>query len=136
MDNTLLISKYILAQLESSEAVTEILGDDPHKIFPMIQPDSLTYPYIVYQRTSLMPTYTKDVGLCMGWTNSINITIKCISDDYVNSLELANAVRNSLEGFYLQDEYIKIDPVEISSATEYTVDDVYVQEIILNINAE
>lgn len=136
MDNTLLINKYILTQLESSEAISDILGNDEHKIFPLIQPDALTFPYIVFQRTSLMPTYTKDVALGMGWTNAINISVKCISDDYVISLELANAVRNSLEGYYYQDDAIRIDPIELLSATEYALDDIFVQELTFNIYAE
>lgn len=136
MDNTLLINKYILAQLESSEAISDILGDDEHKIFPLIQPDTLTFPYIVFQRTSLIPNYTKDAALGIGWTNTINISIKCMSDDYVISLELANAVRNSLEGYYYSDEYIRISPIELLSATEYTIDDIFVQELTFNIYAE
>ena len=98
MDNSLLINKYILSFLENSEAVTEILGSDEHKIFPLIQPDSLTFPYIVFQRSSVYPQYTKDlyIGSGFGWTNTVNVIIKCVSNDYIESVELANPVKTVL----------------------------------------
>ena len=137
MDNSLLINKYILSFLENSEAVTEILGSDEHKIFPLIQPDSLTFPYIVFQRSSVYPQYTKDlyIGAGFGWTNTVNVIIKCVSNDYIESVELANAVRNTLEGRSYADEDIKIDPIQLSSATEYTNDvDVLIQDLTFEIS--
>lgn len=137
MDNSLLINKYILSFLENSELVTDIIGDDQHKIFPLLQPDSLSFPYIVFQRSSVYPQYTKDlyVGAGFGWTNTVNVIIKCISDDYVTSLELANAVRNTLEGKIYKDADICIDPIQLSSATEYTLEnEAFVQDLTFEIS--
>lgn len=139
MDNSLLINKYILSFLEDSELVTEILGEDEHKIFPLIQPESLTFPYIVFQRSSVIPEYTKDLylGAGVGWTNTVNINVKCISDQYDEGLLLANAVRNTLEGKSYSDEDIKIDIIQLASAIEYTTDtDTFVQELTFEISVE
>lgn len=139
MDNSLLINKYILNFLENSELVTEIIGSDEHKIFPLIQPESLTFPYIVFQRSSVIPEYTKDLylGAGIGWTNTVNVTIKCISDEYDESLLLANAVRNTLEGKSYSDADINIDIIQLVSATEYTTDiDIFIQELTFEIPVE
>lgn len=139
MDNSLLINKYILSFLENSELVTEILGSDAHKIFPLIQPDSLTFPYIVFQRSSVIPEYTKDLylGAEVGWTNNVNVVIKCISDEYDEGLLLANAVRNTLEGKSYSDNDIQIDIIQLASAVEYTLEtDAFVQELTFEISVE
>lgn len=139
MDNSLLINKYILSFLENSSEVTDILGNDQHKIFPLIQPSSLTYPYIVFSRSSLNVEYTKDVyiGAGFGWTNTVTVTIKCVSDEYDVALELANAVRHTLEGLSYKDENINIDIITLSSALEYPFDaESFVQELIFEVSVE
>ena len=136
-DNTLLISKYIQKTLENNEEVKAILGNDQHKIFPLLQPDTLSFPFIVHSRQSLNVTYTKDLVYCMGWTNTIQYVVTCVSNEYIQCLELANAVRHSLEGFYLKNDDIHINPIMLQNVSEYTVDnDAYVEELTFTIQAE
>lgn len=72
-----------------------------------------------------------------GWTNTVTVIIKCVSNDYVESAEIANAVRNTLEGRRYMDNDIKIDSILLTSASEYSVDsDVFVQELTFEISAE
>ena len=129
-DNSLLISKYIQKALEDSQEVKAILGNDQHKIFPLLQPDTLAFPFIVHSRNNLTVRYTKDAGLGYGWDNEITYTVSCVSNEYVQCLELANAVRHSLETYHLKDENILIHPIELINVTEYTVEnDAFVEEL-------
>ena len=130
-DNSLLISKYFQSILENNEEIRAIIGQDAHKIFPLLQPDNLTFPFIVHARTDITVNYTKDIeyGPC-GWYNIVNYTISCVSDDYVQCIELANAVRHAVETYRWKDEDIYIHPIQLLTVAEYTTDnDAFVQEL-------
>lgn len=131
MDNSLLISKYFQSILEENQEVRDIIGNDEHKIFPLLQPANLSFPFIVHARTGITVNYTKDIeyGHC-GWYNIVNYTVSCVSDDYAQCVELANAVRHALETYRWKDEDIYIHPIQLLTVSEYTTDnDAFVQEL-------
>lgn len=131
MDNSLLISKYFQSILEENQEVRDIIGNDEHKIFPLLQPANLSFPFIVHARTGITVNYTKDIeyGHC-GWYNIVNYTVSCVSDDYVQCVELANAVRHAIETYRWKDEDIYIHPIQLLTVSEYTTDnDAFVQEL-------
>ena len=129
-DNSLLCSKYIQTILEENEEVKTILGTDQHKIFPLLQPDKLAFPFIVHSRVSLTTRYTKNLPLGFGWTNEATYAVTCVSNDYIQCIELANAVRHALEGYQWKDENIHIEPIELQQVSEYTIDDTtFVEEL-------
>lgn len=131
MDNSLLISQYFQSILEENQEVRDIIGNDEHKIFPLLQPANLSFPFIVHARTGITVNYTKDIeyGHC-GWYNIVNYTVSCVSDDYAQCVELANAVRHALETYRWKDEDIYIHPIQLLTVSEYTTDnDAFVQEL-------
>lgn len=131
MDNSLLISRYFQSILEESQEIKDIIGNDEHKIFPLLQPANLSFPFIVHARTGITVNYTKDIeyGHC-GWYNIVNYTVSCVSDDYVQCIELANAVRHTVETYRWKDEDIYIHPIQLLTVAEYTTDnDAFVQEL-------
>ena len=131
MDNSLLISRYFQSILEESKEIKDIIGNDEHKIFPLLQPANLSFPFIVHARTGITVNYTKDIeyGHC-GWYNIVNYTVSCVSDDYVQCVELANAVRHALETYRWKDKDIYIHPIQLLTVSEYTTDnDAFVQEL-------
>ena len=138
MDNSILISRYVQQILEESEEVRAILGNDQHKIFPLLQPDTIEFPFIVHSRNSIAVTYTKDIEYMRGgWTNEINYIVSCVSDNYIQCLELANAVRRAMETYRWKDEDICIHPIKVNYITEYTTEqNAFVQEIQFNITVE
>lgn len=138
MDNSLLISKYIQAILEESDEVKAIVGNDEHKIFPLLQPDNLSFPFIVHSRTGLTVQYTKDIEIGhVGWCNTINYTITCVSNDYIQCIELANAVRHAVETYRWKNQDIYIHPIQLLTATEYTLDnDAFVEELQFQMTVE
>ena len=131
MDNSLKISRYVQQILEEDRDVISILGTDSHKIFPMLQPDNLTFPFVVHSRTGIQTEYTKDIEYGkVGFWNKVQFTDSCVSDKYVECIELANVVRHALELYRWKDEDIYIHPIELVTAVEYTTEqDAFVQEL-------
>lgn len=134
-DNSILVGKYIQSILENNTELMEVLGASKgtKRIFPIQQPDNINFPFIVYQRNSIIPQYTKDY---MGWTNTVQFEIACVSNDYVQSLEIANKVRKAIEWYHWKDENINIVRINIDSINEYVVDTnnatVFVQSISIS----
>lgn len=124
-DNSLLIASYIQNILESNEEVMSLLNDDDKKIFTLNRSDELEFPFICHYRNNITTTYTKDLH----WYNTVNYTVKCVSDDYDQVLELVNAARHALETYRWKDEHIYIHPIQLVSVSEYLVDDAIVEEL-------
>lgn len=137
-DNTLLISKYVQSILEENDEVKAIVGNDEHRIFPLLQPDNLSFPFIVHSRNSLTVQYTKDIELGnVGWTNTIQYIVSCVSNDYIQCVELANAVRHAMECYRWRTAEIYIHPIQLLNVSEYTTDnDTFVTELMFTIQAE
>ena len=130
MDQSLLMPKFVQAILEDNAEVQEILGDDEYRIFPIQQPEELSFPFIVHTRLSVTTNYTKDLGLGFGWSNRVQFMVTCVSDDYIQAIELANACRHALEGYRWFTEDFQIEPIEFVTASEYITDDkAFVQQL-------
>ena len=130
-DNSILISKYIQQILEENEEVKAIVGNDEHKIFPLLQPENLSFPFIVHSRTGLSVQYTKDIEIGnVGWWNTVQYSISCVSNDYIQCVELANAVRHAVETYRWKTQDIYIHPIQLQNVVEYTTDhDAFVEEL-------
>ena len=131
-DNAFLISKYVQKILEESEEVVTMLDGNKKKIFTLKQNENISFPFIVHSRSNLTVTYTKDIEFIhnVGWSNTVQFTVCCVSDDYIQAIDLANAVRHSLETYRMKTEDIYIHPILLINAIEYMTDhDAYVQEL-------
>ena len=89
-DNSILVTKYIRKFIVENEEVSKLINTN--NVFPLIANADTTFPFVVYSRASLVPTYTKDLLT----ENSITIYIYVVSDKYIESLEIANAIRHSI----------------------------------------
>ena len=122
---------------EQGEETGEAEHDYTQRIFPLLQPDNLAFPFIVHSRTGITVEYTKDIPLGWGWTNTVNYTVSCVSDDYVQCIELANAVRHAMEGTRYLDDDIRINPIQLLTVAEYTTDtDAFVEELQFQFTVE
>ena len=130
MDNSILVSKYIRRFLVENEEVQGLI--DVNKIFPLIDNADTTFPFIVFQRSNLMPIYTKDILT----ENQITMVIIVVSNDYIQSLDLANAVRHALEGNIYRDNDIVISAMKMESITEETLEDAYIQRMVFTFNVQ
>ena len=133
MDNSILAGKYIYSLMVENEELSVLVDSD--KIYPLrvelrLDPDTgeeqeITFPFIIYSMTSLEPTYTKNFIT----ENLLKYTVIVVSDDYDNSLEVANAVRHALEGKAIRNEYLNICPIKLDSVTEETMEDTILQRM-------
>lgn len=133
MDNSILAGKYIYSLMVENEELSVLVDSD--KIYPLrvelrLDPDTgeeqeITFPFIIYSMTSLEPTYTKNFLT----ENLLKYTVIVVSDDYDNSLEVANAVRHALEGKAIRNEYLNICPIKLDSVTEETMEDTILQRM-------
>ena len=131
-DNSLCLGKYVQKILEESEEVVTMLDGNKKKIFALKQNENISFPFIVHSRSNLTTTYTKDIEFIgnVGWTNTVQFTVCCVSDDYIQAIDLANAVRHSLETYRMKNEDIYIHPILLINAIEYMTEyDAYVQEL-------
>jgi len=63
------------------------------KIYPIFAPDETVNPFIVFERGTLNPTYTKD-GLSY---DDVSLIINIVSDNYTECINITEAVRSALE---------------------------------------
>lgn len=130
MDNTILAGKYVRKFMIENNELTALIPSS--KIFPLVANADTTYPFIVYSRNNLTPVYTKDHLS----DNIVQFTIIVVSDEYVETLDIANAVRHALESYRYTDENITINPIKLESVVEETYDDAYIQRMTISFTAQ
>lgn len=119
----LLINKAIIDILSGNTLLTEYVDS---KIYPIVAPDNVLVPFIVITRNNIDTQYTKDISSIY---DTIPVIIYVISDDYKESIDIAQIVRNSLEGIRGIYEEINIDYCILNSASEDYGIDGYIQKI-------
>ena len=126
MKNALSINKYINKFLTESEAVTELVKVS--NIRPLVLAPT-TFPYISFMHGNINSEYTKD-----GWSeDTTEVVIICVSDDYGQTVDIAEAVRELLENSVYKDEDIYISQIRFSGATEDQIENVFVQRLSFNV---
>lgn len=124
---TILSAAIIMAEiLMSSTDVTNLT----ETIIPVAGTD-LKGPYVVFRRSKLA---TQQVANQKS-ADSALIEIQCVSPDYDQSLELAEAVREALDGTQItsDDETLVLRSCFLSDSKEYWADDGYVQLLIFTV---
>lgn len=137
VDNTIQLGRCIQEILEGNQEVLNIVGTAKNKIFGMKMPTELIFPFVHYERTSLIPTYTKDNTTVRGWTDTVYFSVGCCSKDYTEAINLANAVRHALEGYrWYEKGFMWFDPIEVTNVLEYEANGMFVEEIQIKIEAQ
>ena len=126
MKNALSINKYINKFLTDSEEVTKLVKVS--NIRPLVLAPT-DFPYISFMHGNINSEYTKD-GLAEDTTE---VVIICVSDDYGQTVDIAEAVRNLLENSAYKDEDIFISQIRFSGATEDQIENVFVQRLSFNV---
>ena len=120
--NSLKVGKEIYSHLKENKSLTDIVGN---KIYPIIVEKDTNYPFIVYKRSNVIPDYTKDYH----FKDDVIVDIICVSNHYVESVEIATLVRESLEDKRIGD----INSIRLESADEDFIDDAYIQTLTFNL---
>ena len=134
-DKSILAGKYIYKILKESQDLQEA-GLDENNIFPVIvrtekysengeEFEKVDFPFLCYWRTSITPKYNKSYII----DNEVKYIFTVVSDDYEESLEIAEALRNQLEAHQYIDEDISIQNIMLEDATETEFEDAYVQTL-------
>lgn len=119
---SLKVGKEIYSHLKENKSLTDIVGN---KIYPIIVEKDTNYPFIVYKRSNVIPDYTKDYH----FKDYVIVDIICVSNHYVESVEIASLVRESLEDKRIGD----INSIRLESADEDFIDDAYIQTLSFNL---
>ena len=119
---SLKVGKEIYSHLKENKSLTDIVGN---KIYPIIVEKDTNYPFIVYKRSNVIPDYTKDYH----FKDDVIVDIICVSNHYVESVEIASVVRESLEDKRIGD----INSIRLESADEDFIDDAYIQTLTFNL---
>ena len=125
---TLQIGKVIKNLLLSNEQLVNYIGD---KVYPLIADNSTTYPFIIYRRSAIVNSSTKDDA-----DESVNVEIYIVSDTYEKSISIAEEVRKSVEHRKGKFEDLYIDDIIISDASESYEGDAFVQYLTITIKTQ
>lgn len=134
MDNTLKIWKYLVPVLKNSTELQNIVPAE--HINPLsFNIEAVKFPWVIYKRDSLVPTYTKHYPGVGGWVNNITLSITVYSDNYDEALDAANIIRDLLENYSYRSEEIKIDAIELINTYELVESDIFEQVLIFSVTA-
>ena len=119
MVDSILIGKTIFKLLSDSAELKKYVNK---KIYPLIADDGVTYPFIIYYRTSIRNIVCKD-GY---YEDEVGFSILVVSNSYIESLEIANIVRSIFEKNKLTDT---IYNCKVEDIDEDYNNNAYIQEI-------
>ena len=125
MIQSILVSNLVLNLLESNEALNNYIHG---RVFPIVADLGTEFPYVAYSRTYITPTYTKDYYT----EDSVGVEIIVASQEYLESLEIANIIRGQFECKKLGlDDKIVIYQSTLTGVTEAYDDQagVYIQKL-------
>ncbi len=125
MINGIHINKYIRRWLTQSPDVTAIVPAS--SIVPLVA-SPVSQPFITFQHGPVEPDYTKDGAVI----DHVQVMIVCCSNDYEQSIDIAAAVRSTIEYQQYEDDDIYIPIISIEEITEDAVNDTYVQQILIS----
>lgn len=125
---TLQIGKIIKTLLLSNERLKSYIGD---KVYPLIADNSTTFPFIVYRRSAIEKSSTKDDA-----DESVNLEIYIVCDKYYQSISIAEEVRKSVEHRKGTFENLYIDDIIITDASESFEENAFVQYLTITIKTQ
>lgn len=127
---SLSIGAHVYKRLSDSTELAKLVSD---KIYAISTKTETSFPFVIYKRNSLTPEYTKDK---YGTGDTVSVEIVVVSDNYLNSVTIAEEVRKSLEnkrGSY--DNFDVIDS-KLISANEDFIEDTFIQSLVFSFKTE
>lgn len=125
--NSIMIGRVIFELLSQNLELRKLVGN---KVFPVVIQEDIEFPYVVYRRSRLIPSYTKDN---YATDDTVYVDVIAVAEDYMSSLNLAQAIRCALEGKKGQYDDIDIINIELEDSQE-DGEDVFVQGLTFKIN--
>nr|DAY89204.1 MAG TPA: Protein of unknown function (DUF3168) [Caudoviricetes sp.] len=122
------------SSLSAGEIIRDILANNAEvaarakKVFPVVE-DSAELPYIVYRRTQLEQEPAKG----RRGADTVGIEILCYTQHYTEGVELAEAVRDALDGAQGEKDGLVMRSCYLADSEEAWQDDAYVQQLVFNV---
>lgn len=101
-----------------------------NKVFPLVAEKGTTFPFIVYRRESATPTTNKD-RLIYDIDSTVSIIVA--SDNYTNSIDIAECV---IDALYIEHEFVEameILDMELINAEERYQEETFIQQLTYKI---
>jgi hypothetical protein len=123
-----MITKYIRHILSLN---TDLMARIPiSRFFPIDAKMGTSFPFCVIQRTGIQASGTKD-GMC---EDNVYVSLKIVDDDYTNSVEIADEIRNWLEGHRFSDDTINIKRITLNGCNETIDNNGFIQQLNFIVN--
>lgn len=122
------------SSLSAGEIIRDILVNNAEvaarakKVFPVVE-DSAELPYIVYRRTQLEQEPAKG----RRGADTVGIEILCYTQHYTEGVELAEAVRDALDGAQGEKDGLVMRSCYLADSEEAWQDDAFVQQLVFNV---
>lgn len=122
------------SSLSAGEIIRGILAADAavmaraRKIYPVIV-DKAELPYIIYRRTSLQQDPVKGGR----GADTVGIEVICYTAGYTEGVELAEAVRDALDGATGTSDGLVMRSCFLSDSEEAWQDDAYLQQLVFTV---
>lgn len=116
--------------LSVGEIIYDVLTNDAevmartNKVFPVVT-DKATLPYVAYRRSRLEHNPVKGTQ----GADTVQIDVLCFSAKYGDGVQLAEAVRQALDGKQAIKDTLIMRSCTIAGGEEYYENDAYIQEL-------
>jgi len=111
-----------MSGLQIGKAIKTILsGID--KVYPLVADEGTTYPFVVYRRSGLYPSTTKDR---YSYREMATVEVMVIAATYSDSITLAESVKGKLEHTRGKFNDIMIGDILLINADEDYLEDAFV----------
>lgn len=127
---SLSIGAHVYKRLSDSTELAKLVED---KIYAISTKTETSFPFVIYKRNSLVPEYTKD-RYDTGDTVSVGIVVA--SDNYLNSVTIAEEVRRALENKRGTYENFDVIDAKLMSADEDFIEDTFIQHLVFSFKTE
>lgn len=119
------------SSLSAGELIYTVLKSNPEvsarvlKVYPVVDESEATLPYIVYRRVQF------DKGPVKGQRgpDTAYIEVECYTKDYTEGVELAEAVRDALDGRQYSFAGLVMRACDLTDSSEDWAGDAYVQSM-------
>ena len=114
---SLSIGAHVYKKLSDSTELAKLISD---KIYAISTKTEISFPFVIYRRNSLVPEYTKDR---YGTGDTVSVEVAVASDNYLNSVTIAEEVRKALENKRGQYDNFNVIDAKLISANEDFIED-------------
>ena len=125
--NILKVGKVIYYLLVNEKVITDKVGK---QIYPLIADSDTTFPFIVYQRTSVETLTSKDRFTCK---EGATVEVAIASDKYDESINIASSVIDVLNNKRGNINGVDVSGISFIGANEEYIEDTFVQKLTFKI---